>query len=87
MESGYWLVSVDRAVAMIGHPIHFHRAKVEVAFLSGIVTNYRREPYTTKKGNTSPRTVFIFTPGPEGLGAQVTASSDGWTPAGVKYTS
>ncbi|MGB6219388.1 hypothetical protein [Haloferula sp.] len=82
MESGHWRVSVDRAEAVIGHPIHFHRRKAEAAFLSGIVTGYRREPYTTAKGNTAPRTIFIFRPQPD---IHVATDLTGWTLAGVKF--
>jgi hypothetical protein len=82
MESGYWRVSIERAEQVIGHSIHFHRRKAEPAFVSGIVTDFRREHYTTKKGNTSPRTIFIFTPTED---AQIITDAIGWTLAGVKF--
>jgi len=82
MESGWWRVSEARADSMIGHPIHFHRRKVEAAYLSGIVTGFRREDYTTSKGNISPRIVFLFSPEPED---NILTDPSGWTPAGVKF--
>jgi hypothetical protein len=69
---------------MIGHLIHFHRRKAEAAFLSGVVTAFRRDPYTTSKGTTSHRTVFLFTPGPDG---HIITDTAGWTRAGVKLVS
>jgi hypothetical protein len=51
MESGWWRISIKRAESAIGHPIHFHRRKAEAAFLSGVITGYRRENYTTAKGS------------------------------------
>ena len=82
VETGHWRVSPERADAMIGHPIHLHRRKAEAAFQSGIVTSYRREPYTTPKGNTSPRIVFVFSPTPD---TNVITDTNGWTLAGVKF--
>jgi hypothetical protein len=82
MESGWWLVSMNRAESVIGHPIHFHRRKAETAFLSGIVTGYRRETYTPPEGRPSTRTVFLFT---EVDSTGTATTTDGWTPAGVKY--
>jgi len=84
-ESGLWLVSTGRAESLIGHPIHFHHRKADAAFLSGIVTNYRRELYTTGEGRSTMRTVFIFAPAAD-RGAVFTGP-EGWTPAGVKYIS
>ena len=82
MESGWWQVSDARANSMIGHPIHFHRRKALAAYLSGIVTGFRREIYTTSKGKSTLRTVFLFTPQPDG---QILADPEGWTLAGVRY--
>ena len=84
MESGWWRVSEARALSVVGHPIHFHRRKAEPAFLSGIVTGFKREPYTTAKDITSPRTVFQFTLRQDD---PATTDSSGWTLAGVKYIS
>lgn len=81
MESGWWLVSTERAESVVGQPIHFHRRKSAAAFLSGVITGYRRETYTPHRGKPSLRTVFLFT---EVDAAGVTTTSDGWTPAGVK---
>lgn len=82
-ESGLWLVSAERAESLKGHPIHFHHRQADAAFLSGIVTDHRRELYTTPEGNTSPRTIFIFTPLSDS--PDVFTGPEGWTPAGVKY--
>ncbi|WP_379708932.1 hypothetical protein [Haloferula chungangensis] len=82
MESGHWRVSIARAEAVIGHPVHFHRRKAEAAFLSGTITGYRREPYITEKGRTSTRTIFVFSPQPE---THATTDVTGWTLAGVKF--
>jgi len=84
VESGCWLVSIERAEAMIGFPIHLHRRKAEPAFLSGVVSAYRRENYTSPTGRPTMRTVFTFTPGPDD---QAVTDSSGWTPAGVKFVS
>lgn len=67
---------------MIGQPMHLHERKAAAAFLSGTVTGYRREPYTTPKGKTSTRSVFLFTPEERG---NVVTDSAGWTLAGVKF--
>ncbi|BCX46408.1 hypothetical protein HAHE_03160 [Haloferula helveola] len=82
MESGYWLVSEDRACATIGNPIHFHRRKKDPAFLSGTVTEFRRDYYPPGDPKAKHRTVFIFTPDPHPSGS---TTPDGWTPAGVKF--
>jgi hypothetical protein len=84
-ESGLWRVSTERAESLKGHPIHFHRRKADAAFLSAIVTDYRRELYNTDEGRTTMRTVFIFAPTAD-PGAVFTGP-EGWTPAGVKYIS
>jgi hypothetical protein len=84
MESGWWRVSEARARSMIDYPIHFHRRMAEASFLSGIVTGFRLEAYTTPKGNTSPRTIFLFTPVPDG---HLVTDTTGWTLAGVKFVS
>ncbi len=81
-ESGFWRVSIKRAEMLKGHPIHFHRRKADATFLSGIVTGYRREPYTTAKNSTSPRTIFVFNPLPH---SEVLTDPAGWTLAGVKF--
>lgn len=82
-ESGFWRISLNRAQAVVGHPIHFHRRKAAPSHLSGIVTDFRRQAYTTPKGETSPRTVFVFKPDRD-LEGTITSTA-GWTPAGVKF--
>lgn len=42
-----------------GYPIHFRGRKEKAASLPDTVTDKRCDPYTTKKGNTSPLAISL----------------------------
>lgn len=55
-ESGWWSLDENKAKALVGSEIFFHKKRVEPSFFGGIITGYRVEQDEQYRG----RIVFIF---------------------------
>jgi hypothetical protein len=83
-KSGYWYVSEARAEQLKGGEIHLHRETNAPSFLSGIIEEFTREPFTNlKDGTEKTRTAFHFVRVVEIEGT--TTGADGWLQSGVKF--
>lgn len=71
-ESGWWVVSLEKAEYLIGGRIFFHKAQDKPSFFGGRITRFRVETDGEWKG----RILFTFIPSLEFKG--VKTSREGW---------
>lgn len=70
-ESGDWVVSDEKATALVGGDIYLHEAQAEPAYFGGTILSFRR----LAEGDAAGRVVFRFRASPTHKGNR---SPGGW---------
>ncbi|HZR16189.1 MAG TPA: hypothetical protein VFE51_02580 [Verrucomicrobiae bacterium] len=71
-QSGYWVISEDKAKALKGGKIFFHEKQSEPAFFGGEITEFQK----VAAGEYAGRIIFVFKPDQTCKGFKT--PTDGW---------